>query len=97
MAQISDPGKTKERLRKFATEYAKKKGYSVNEDKIKFDQLIEEMARNTIEFGRPFCPCMTKRISGDRESDKKLVCPCFWHESDIEEKGHCFCNLFFKK
>jgi ferredoxin-thioredoxin reductase catalytic subunit len=97
MDQGSDLEEVKGKLQKFAVSYAAKKGYSVNPDGMKFDQLLEEMAKNRIEFGKPYCPCMTKRISGDEGADRKLICPCIWHESDIEEKGHCFCDLFFKK
>ena len=96
MSQGNDLEEFKGKLRKFVASYAEKKGYSLNTDKIKCNQLIEEMAKNNIEFGKPYCPCMTKRISGDEEADRKLICPCIWHESDIEEKGHCLCDLFFK-
>lgn len=96
MLEQNEFERVKKKLANFGLNYAEKKGYSVNKDKIKFDQLIEEMAKNKIEFGRPYCPCMTKRISGDEETDKKMICPCVWHEEDIEQKGHCFCELFFK-
>lgn len=96
MFQESELEKVKERLHKFALNYADKNNYLVNQDKASFEQLIEEMAKNKIEFGAQYCPCMTKRISGDREADKKLICPCVWHKEDIESKGNCFCNLFFK-
>jgi glutaredoxin len=27
-------------------------------------------------------------------SDRKLICPCYRHEQDIAEMGHCICHLF---
>ena len=26
--------------------------------------------------------------------DRKLICPCYRHEADIAENGHCICHLF---
>ena len=26
--------------------------------------------------------------------DRKFVCPCYRHEEDIAETGHCLCHLF---
>jgi len=26
--------------------------------------------------------------------DRKFICPCYRHESDIAETGHCICHLF---
>ena len=27
-------------------------------------------------------------------SDRKYICPCYRHERDIAEMGHCICHLF---
>jgi glutaredoxin len=27
-------------------------------------------------------------------SDRKFICPCYRHERDIAEMGHCICHLF---
>ena len=27
-------------------------------------------------------------------SDRKFICPCYRHEQDIAETGHCICHLF---
>ena len=26
--------------------------------------------------------------------DRKFICPCYRHEEDIDEMGHCLCHLF---
>ena len=26
--------------------------------------------------------------------DRKFICPCYRHESDIAETGHCICHLY---
>ncbi len=36
------------------------------------------------------CPC--KHSDSDQE-----MCPCSEHYAEIEEMGHCTCNLFLKK
>lgn len=97
MFQRKELNQVIEKLTNFAVSYAKKNNCLINQDQVKFEQLIEEMAKNKIEFGAPYCPCRTKRISGDREADKKLICPCPEAKGDIESKGSCYCDLFFKK
>lgn len=27
-------------------------------------------------------------------TDRKFICPCYRHERDIRETGHCICHLF---
>jgi ferredoxin-thioredoxin reductase catalytic chain len=74
--------------------YAEKKGYRLNPDSEHVKGLIEEMARNHVEFGARYCPCMTKRITGDKRKDAKRICPCIWHKEDIEKFRICYCGLF---
>ncbi|MDK2916192.1 MAG: ferredoxin-thioredoxin reductase catalytic chain, partial [Euryarchaeota archaeon] len=35
--------------------------------------------------------------SDDPEKDRIIICPCIYHEKEIEEQGTCHCRLFFKK
>jgi ferredoxin-thioredoxin reductase catalytic chain len=76
-------------------EYAKKHGYQLNSEDKKLENVIKGLARNMHRFGDKYCPCRIR--SGDEEKDKQIVCPCKFHEQEIEEQGSCHCNLFFKK
>jgi len=83
----------KERVRKFAQKYAEKAGFRLNPDKAMLELVIEGLARNKLFYGAQYCPC--RPVSGDKEEDKKKICPCIWHKQEIAEDGHCKCMLFF--
>ena len=74
--------------------YAKRKGFSLNPDKKVLAAVIAALAKNEKEKGKPYCPC--RALTG-REEDRKNVCPCAFHLKEIEEDGHCRCQLFFGK
>ncbi len=92
----SDLEKYIERYDKMVRNYAKKKNYRLNPDEDRISFLVREMAKNKIEFGFHYCPCMLKRICGDPEEDRKRICPCYWHGKDISEVGFCECRLYYK-
>jgi len=79
---------------RLARTYSEKRGYCLNPDLEKVNDLIKEMAENLLEFGARYCPCMTKRLTGDKKADAKRICPCTWHKEDIERFGTCYCGLF---
>ncbi len=79
---------------RLAKKYSKKRGYRLNPDSGKVKDLIEEMAENLLEFGARYCPCMTKRITGDKKADAKRICPCVWNKEDIARFETCYCGLF---
>jgi len=89
--------KEKEAVEKLIRKYekhAEKNGFKLNPDR----KIVEGLARGLLErekkFGRKYCPC--RRITGEEEKDKKIVCPCVFHQEEIREDGHCFCRLFVK-
>lgn len=43
-------------------------------------------------FGKRYCPCFEP--SGNKELDKKMMCPCEYIEDEIAEYGTCHCALF---
>jgi len=75
-------------------DYAQKNGLKLNPDKKVVERLIIGMLANEKKYGARYCPC--RRISGDKEEDKKKICPCQWHKEEIEKYGHCLCGLFVK-
>lgn len=76
-------------------QYAKDKGYVLNVDEKQLSAILRGLARNLERFGAAYCPCRLR--SGDPEKDKIIICPCIYHEKEIEEQGMCHCRLFFKK
>lgn len=82
------------KIREMATKYADKKGYTLNSDNELLDLVISGLAKNKTEYGRQYCPC--RIVTGEFEEDKKIICPCIYHEEEIENDGHCHCALFFK-
>lgn len=81
-----------EELIKEYQEYAHKMGFLLNPDKQLTESIIGGLLDREKKFGARFCPC--RRITGNAEEDKKIVCPCFWHLQEIKEKGRCLCGLF---
>jgi len=76
-------------------EYAKEKDYVLNVDEKQLSAVLRGLARNKERFGAAYCPCRLR--SGDHEKDRIIICPCLYHEKEIEEQGACHCRLFFKK
>lgn len=79
---------------RLANKYSEKRGYRLNPDPERVKELIEETAQNYVEFGARYCPCMTKRLTGDKKADARRICPCIWHKEDIRQFGTCYCGLF---
>ena len=68
------------------------KGYYFNEDKERTFELLEALLQNKERYGYMGCPC--RLVSGDREWDKDIICPCVYRVPDVEEYGSCYCNLY---
>lgn len=88
-----DSEKIEEVIKRYE-EYAKKNGFKLNPNR----KVVEAIAKGLLEreksFGFRYCPC--RRVTGDKEEDKKLICPCIWHREEIEKQGYCICKLFLR-
>ncbi len=82
-----------ERILRFARQYARSKGYVLNPDPEKLDEIIAGLAYNQRKYGFRYCPC--RPLSGNPKEDAKKICPCYWHEEEIRTLGHCHCGLFW--
>jgi ferredoxin-thioredoxin reductase catalytic chain len=71
------------------------KGYFFNKDKAGVMELLEALLINKERYGYMACPC--RLASGNRESDKDILCPCEYRKADVEEFGSCYCNLYVSK
>ncbi len=84
-----------EKLVKQMQAYADKVGYKLNPDKKVLEGVINGLLRNKKFKGDIYCPCRV--VTGNKEEDKKIVCPCIYHPGEIELQGHCKCTLFWAK
>lgn len=71
------------------------KGYYFNIDKERTFELLEALITNKERYGYMGCPC--RLLSGDRQHDRDIICPCIYAVPDIEEFGSCYCNLYVSK
>jgi ferredoxin-thioredoxin reductase catalytic chain len=71
------------------------KGYYFNIDKNRVFDLLDGLLVNKERYGYMGCPC--RLLSGNRENDKDIICPCVYRKPDVEEYGSCYCNLYVSK
>ena len=53
---------------------------------------MQGLLTNEERYGYRSCPC--RLASGEKESDRDIVCPCDYRDPDIEEFGNCYCGLY---
>ncbi len=75
--------------------YAEKMGFKLNPNQQIVDAVVKGLVNNEKKHGVRYCPC--RMISGDKEKDRKNICPCIYHKDEIKEQGYCHCMLFFRK
>jgi|TARA_B100001971_G_C18093034_1_gene484556 ferredoxin-thioredoxin reductase catalytic subunit len=75
--------------------YAKKTGIKLNPNGKIVDRIINGLLKNKQKYGAIYCPCRV--VTGDKEKDKEIICPCIFHKKEIELQGQCLCQLFVKK
>jgi ferredoxin-thioredoxin reductase catalytic chain len=83
-----------EELIRQSEEYAKANGFRLNPDRKIAEGVAKGLLMREEKFGKKYCPC--RRVTGNFEEDKKIICPCIYHKEEIEKDGHCHCNLFVK-
>ena len=84
-----------EEVLEISKRYADSQGFKLNPNKKALDMIIKGLVDNEKKHGFRYCPC--RAITGDKEKDKKIICPCFWHKDEIKKWGHCLCGLFVSK
>jgi len=75
-------------------EYAESKGFKLNPNESVVLGVTKGLLVRKENFGEIYCPC--RKMTGDKEEDKKIICPFIYHEEGIVKDGHCFFNLFVK-
>jgi ferredoxin-thioredoxin reductase catalytic subunit len=71
------------------------KGYFFNTDRDRVFELLESLILNKQRYGYMGCPC--RLLSGSRDQDRDIICPCVYSAPDIAEYGSCYCNLYVSK
>jgi len=84
-----------EKLRELMKKYAESQGFKLNPDEEVVNFIIKGLLENEARRGYRYCPCRV--VTGDKQKDVKIICPCFYHKGEIEEMGHCHCGLFVVK
>ena len=75
--------------------YADSVGIQLNPDEQVVGGIVKALFKNKETKGDLYCPC--RIVTGDKEKDKEIVCPCVYHRGEIELQGFCHCRLFVKK
>jgi ferredoxin-thioredoxin reductase catalytic chain len=74
--------------------YAKSQGFRLNPDRKIVETIVKGIFNNQEKHGARYCPC--RMVTGDKEKDKLIICPCAYHKKELEEMGHCHCRLFVR-
>ena len=76
-------------------QFAEKTGIRLNPDEKIAAGIIKGLLKNKEKHGELYCPC--RRVTDSKEEDKKIICPCIYHQEEIRTQGYCHCRLFVKK
>ncbi|MFP4402827.1 MAG: ferredoxin-thioredoxin reductase catalytic domain-containing protein [Candidatus Woesearchaeota archaeon] len=87
--------KTKEELKEYLENYATKNNFVLNPNEKVREIIIFGLFKNKELYGEIYCPC--RKRTGNKEEDKKIICPCIYHKDEILKDGRCHCMLFFSK
>lgn len=79
-------------IRRRLEEYLVGKSFYFNPDPEMVNSILRAMAKRWEKLGEDYCPC--RRVTGDKEKDALIVCPCVYHEAEIDKDGFCHCRLF---
>jgi ferredoxin-thioredoxin reductase catalytic subunit len=75
-------------------EHARLKGFQLNPNKKIVENIVRAILKKEAICGSGYCPC--RRTTGDKQEDKKIICPCIYHLQELEDQGYCHCRLFVK-
>ena len=80
------------RIRERLEKYLEGKSFYFNPDPNIVDSVLAAMAKRNARYGEDYCPC--RRVTDDKVEDAKIICPCVYHEAELDEQGYCHCRLF---
>jgi ferredoxin-thioredoxin reductase catalytic subunit len=71
---------------------AEESGYHLNPDLEFTPDLVRGLLVNEKRYGYWGCPC--RLMSGKKEEDLDIICPCDYRDPDLDEHGACYCSLY---
>jgi ferredoxin-thioredoxin reductase catalytic subunit len=74
--------------------YAESKKIRLNPDEKVVAAVLQGLIKNEERYGHQYCPC--RPVTSNQEEDRLKICPCAWHQAEIEEMGRCHCGLFVR-
>ena len=75
-------------------EYARENGFSLNPNSKAVEGIVKLLLEREEKLGARYCPC--RRVTRNKEEDKKIICPCIYHRDEIKKDGRCHCGLFVR-
>lgn len=84
-----------ERVTRMARRHAENRGFALQPDRAQLAYVLEGLARNLMEHGKPYCPC--REVRRDVPPESSIICPCRAHPEQILQFGECECGLFTKR
>jgi len=87
-------GELEEEFYQRSKKNAETTGYHLNSDYDVITTAVKGICNNKREFGEYYCFCQKR--TGDKEKDKKIICPCAARSRDVETRGACRCGLYIK-
>lgn len=88
--------KRKKQLMKMFENVIDPLGYKFSPDKEIVDFLMDQEIQIEKETGHPYCPC--QGLTGSRDIDMKIVCPCIpFNRAYFDMMKRCWCGLYVHK
>ncbi len=88
--------KTAQDVHAYIERVSQRSGWQLNNRGEMLDDLVQGLMENFNRLGYYNCPCRDSQQ--DPKIDRDIICPCLYaREADVEEYGHCYCALFFRK
>jgi ferredoxin-thioredoxin reductase catalytic subunit len=88
--------KTVQDVRRYVDRVARQFDWKLNDREEMLDGLVAGLMENFNRLGYYNCPCRDSQE--DPKIDRDIICPCLYaRDFDVEEHGHCYCALFFRK
>jgi ferredoxin-thioredoxin reductase catalytic subunit len=93
--QDVDKAKIGNEIRAHLKNFIEHSQYKFNPDSPAVETIIKGLTMRQIKYGYAYCPCRV--VTENVEEDAKIICPCVYHEEEIEKHGICHCRLFVSK
>ena len=90
-AQTHAAGKSLQRIRRYVEKYWEKSGTSPHPNQEVTEAVLQGLAQNMDELGRPLCPCnYYPDKQAEVDSGRRWICAC----DEMKRYKYCHCLLF---